>query len=186
MLTARADIQDKLSALRIGVDDYLLKPFEEDELLTRIENLLKNYAVRKTFQPNLIEKSKSIEPVTIEELPLPKEEDKVISQADQEWLEKLEKTILEYLSDSRFNMDFLGEKMYSSRRQIQRRLKKIVGLTPKEYIKEIRLFEARKLLESGQAQSVKATAYNVGFTDAQYFSSQFKERFGKVPSSYLE
>ena len=83
-------------------------------------------------------------------------------------------------------MDFLGEKMYSSRRQIQRRLKKIVGLTPKEYIKEIRLFEARKLLESGQAQSVKATAYNVGFTDVQYFSSQFKERFGKVPSSYLE
>ena len=42
MLTARADLQDKLKALRIGVDDYLLKPFEEDELLARIDNLLQH------------------------------------------------------------------------------------------------------------------------------------------------
>ena len=46
MLTARADIQDKLKALRIGVDDYLLKPFEEEELLVRIKNLLNNYQRR--------------------------------------------------------------------------------------------------------------------------------------------
>ena len=44
MLTARADIQDRLTALRIGVDDYLLKPFEEEELIARIQNLLKNYS----------------------------------------------------------------------------------------------------------------------------------------------
>ncbi|MFQ5447139.1 MAG: ATP-binding protein, partial [Saprospiraceae bacterium] len=49
MLTARADISDKLKALRIGVDDYLLKPFEEEELLVRIDNLLKNYQKRRQF-----------------------------------------------------------------------------------------------------------------------------------------
>ena len=49
MLTARAGKEDKLRALRIGVDDYLLKPFEEEELLVRIENLLKNSAERQRF-----------------------------------------------------------------------------------------------------------------------------------------
>ena len=48
MLTARADMRDKLRALRIGVDDYVLKPFEEDELLARVENLLSNYGRRST------------------------------------------------------------------------------------------------------------------------------------------
>jgi DNA-binding response OmpR family regulator len=41
MLTARAEVRDKLRALRIGVDDYLTKPFDEEELLARIENLLR-------------------------------------------------------------------------------------------------------------------------------------------------
>ena len=190
MLTARANLEDRLSALRVGVDDYLLKPFEEEELVVRITNLLKNSLERKSFQTTI---EAADAPITIAEKPesekepkpIPTPEEKTISKQDQEWLALLEKTILEHLSDSRFNMDFLGEKMFSSRRQLQRKVKKVVGLTPKEYIKEIRLFEARKLLESGKAISVKATAYEVGFNDPQYFSSQFKERYGKVPSSYL-
>ena len=47
MLTAKADTEDKLKALRIGVDDYILKPFEEEELKVRIENLLKHSDLRK-------------------------------------------------------------------------------------------------------------------------------------------
>ena len=42
MLTARVALDDKLKALRIGVDDYLNKPFNEEELLVRIENLVQN------------------------------------------------------------------------------------------------------------------------------------------------
>lgn len=47
MLTARVDIKDKLHALRIGVNDYMTKPFDGEELLARIDNLLKNEATRK-------------------------------------------------------------------------------------------------------------------------------------------
>lgn len=47
MLTARAEIQDQLHALRIGVDDYLLKPFEEEELLARVTALLERQRERE-------------------------------------------------------------------------------------------------------------------------------------------
>lgn len=177
MLTARADMEDRLNALRIGVDDYLLKPFDEEELLIRIKNLLKNNAVRRSIQ------------VDSEELKKAKNDalkKKAIAEEDQAWLENLEKVILEFLSDSRFNMDFLGNEMSMSRRQLQRKIKKLVGLTPKEYINEVRLHEARQLLETGKVRMVKSAAFKVGYTDPQYFSAQFKERFGKVPSAYLD
>lgn len=63
MLTARADIKDKLHALRAGVDDYLLKPFIEEELLARIANLLLNYRGRK-FLPEELEEPAGNEPNT--------------------------------------------------------------------------------------------------------------------------
>ncbi|MCB0663238.1 MAG: response regulator, partial [Saprospiraceae bacterium] len=46
MLTARADKDVKIEALRIGVDDYLTKPFIEEELKIRLGNLLKFYEQR--------------------------------------------------------------------------------------------------------------------------------------------
>ena len=49
MLTARAGFSDKLKALRIGVDDYLTKPFEEEELLARVHNVLTNYTARRDW-----------------------------------------------------------------------------------------------------------------------------------------
>lgn len=50
MLTARAEMQDRLKALRIGVDDYLTKPFEEEELFARLKNLLNNAKMRQQFK----------------------------------------------------------------------------------------------------------------------------------------
>lgn len=172
MLTARADIQDKLKALRIGVDDYLLKPFEEEELLARIENLLKN-ATLKLSQDDNIEKQTD------------KPEKTTLSEADQNWLISIEENILQYMDDSRFSIEFLSELMGMSRRQLQRRIKNFVGLTPKEYINEVRLHEVRGLLQTGELKSVAQAAEKGGYSNANYFSQQFKKRFGKVPSEYL-
>ncbi len=172
MLTARADVRVKLRALRTGVDDYLTKPFVEEELMARIETLLNNLEERKAFFSSTGEEEASCE-------------EPLMAAADLEWLEKLENVYLEHLNDSRLSVDFAAQKMLLSGRQFHRQLKKLTGLTPNQYLREIRLNQARQFIEAGQYQTIKETAQAVGFSDVPYFTKLFRERFGANPSDML-
>lgn len=176
MLTARADVRDKLKALRIGVDDYLLKPFDEEELLARVENLLANARNKAAFaQPTQPE---SEEP---EAAPPPAND---ISEADALWLQTLENTVQQHLTEREFGVERMGAAMNISARQLQRNLQRLTGLSPGQYLREARLQHARQMLESGKSASVKSIALTVGWTDVEYFAQQFRQRFGKLPSEY--
>ncbi len=168
MLTARADIQDKLRALRIGVDDYLLKPFDEEELLARISNLLRNAANRLT------------------EVEMPQEEvlTPVMGEVDQRWLEKLEATVLTHLHEPSLSVAGLADEFAMSESTFLRQVKRLTGLTPSAYLNEHKLNRARHLLETGAFSSIGDIAFEVGFEDAKSFARSFKARFGKSPSSY--
>ena len=67
-----------------------------------------------------------------------------------------------------------------------RQLKRLTGLTPLQYIQEVRLSEARKLLENRTYNSVAQVASKVGYEDASSFTRVFKQRFGKRPSELME
>jgi signal transduction histidine kinase/DNA-binding response OmpR family regulator len=166
MLTARSNQSDKLKMLRIGIDDYITKPFVAEELLVRIQNLLENY--NKRFK----------EFTTVEPLPLQKGN-------DEEWLADLEKTILASLANNELKVGQLAQKMAMSRRNLERKLKLLTGLSPLSYIHEIRLTFARKLLEAGNLPTVKSVAHEVGYKNANYFAKLFEQRFGRLPSSYF-
>jgi DNA-binding response OmpR family regulator/anti-sigma regulatory factor (Ser/Thr protein kinase) len=180
MLTARATKDDKLKALRIGVDDYLTKPFVTEELEARIENLLKNATKRTEISNTAAENKQPLhkkeKPVKFEVIP------KVI---DKKWLERLEKTIQDRLDDVNLVVDDIADEMHLSRRQFYRRIRENTGLTANQYLKTTRLTQARTYLENRKYDSVKAIAYAVGFKDVVYFSRQFKKEFGKLPSEYF-
>ena len=185
MLTARADIKDKLKALRIGVDDYILKPFEVEELLVRINNLLIRYRERKIFIDSIRKedmredktgKSQELHLLNLSDQP---------SKEDTEWLMHLEKLILKEVQNDLLTVSWLADQLNISERHIQRRLKSLTGLNPNIYIREIRLQEARYLLENRLIDSVKKAAWKVSYRDEKYFSNIFKERFGKLPSNYF-
>ncbi|MBL7815300.1 MAG: response regulator [Saprospiraceae bacterium] len=183
MLTARAELQDKLKALRIGVDDYLIKPFEEEELLVRIENLLKNAQNREVMQQeNLsvttLEATETDNP-TSDTLSPP------LSIDDLKWLSELENMVRDNISDYNLSTDRMAEMLFVSRAQFYRRVRMLTGLTPIEYLQEVRFNHARYLLEQRTVSSVKAAAAAVGMRQVQNFSQHFKERFGKSPSEYL-
>jgi|GEM_PF-1616722 len=169
MLTARADVRDKLKALRIGVDDYLLKPFDEEELLVRIDNLLKNQVIR------------SREAMTE---PEPGESSPALSQTDREWLESFEVYVQKHFSNNILSVASLAREFAMSESTLLRQLKRLTGLTPGQYLQEVRLDEARRLLENQGNTSVALVAAKVGYGDARSFSRSFKKRFGKSPSRF--
>lgn len=186
MLTARSAFDDKMKALRIGVDDYLTKPFQEEELFVRIENLLKNAQNRKTAIEMTAETEEDIlatEPDTAH-FKTP-HSPKTITPEMQAWLAELETKLLEKIEDNSYTVDQLAADMAISKRQLGRRIKELVGLTPKQYIAIIRFTKARELLENKTYPTVKAVALSVGFKDVSYFSRQYKKQFGKLPSEYF-
>ena len=170
MLTARADIKDKLKALRIGVDDYILKPFDEEEIQVRVGNLLKNYAKRDTAQA-VEEESQNTDPITEE---------------DRQWLEAFEAHVQQHLSDETLNVPILAHEFAMSESTILRQLKRLTGLTPAKYLQEIRLDHARQILENRSSNSINKVAIEVGYSDVRSFSRSFKKRFGKSPTELLD
>lgn len=102
-----------------------------------------------------------------------------------EWLAFLDAAALSHLEDNSFTLDVLCETMGLSRRQFQRRLKAVAGLTATEYLNELRLQRALQLLQQGQVKTVKSLAATIGMRDVKYFSQAFKKRFGVLPSSFL-
>lgn len=176
MLTARADIKDKLKALRIGVDDYLLKPFEEDELLVRIQNLLKNYQERVSAAE--VFSNENEETKETSEAP-------IISRENQKWLDKVERILKKELPNSQYSINNLAYDLELSERQLRRRIKQLIGISPAQYLKEIRLHQARELLENKKYNTIAKTAAAVGFQDVRTFSRNFLAHFGKKPSEYI-
>ncbi len=173
MLTARADQQSKLKALRIGVDDFLAKPFDEEELLARIEHLLAFAAKRNEIHEE--ESSTESEDTS----------DSKLSQADLAWLAEMEQLVRTHLDSFELNAQSLADKLSISRVQLYRKLKKCTGLSPSEYLQEVRYRTARELMETQQVDSVKAAAYQVGIRHLGKFAGEFKKRFGKSPSQFL-
>lgn len=168
-LTARTAERDKIEAFRIGVDDYLTKPFSLDELRARIKNQLK-----AAYQKKMAEKGEE----EIQDLQLDLSDNDV-------WLRQLRQLTEQHINTVNFSIGMLAEKMGMSERTLFRRIKKLTGYSPNVYLKEIRLQMARRMLEEGKCKSIASVAQEIGFTSFKYFSKLFKERFGKLPSEYL-
>ena len=181
MLTARADVKVRLRALRIGVDDYMVKPFEEEELLARVENLLKNSYRRRLYQKELAE-SEGTGSTDSENEMTPSSK---LRPEELHWLEELETVVQKELTHFHFNVDVLANKMALSKRQLERKAKQLTGLSPSKYIQEVRFHEARQMLENKSQPSIKAVVYSVGVKDTVHFSRLFRARFGKSPSEYF-
>ena len=173
MLTAVSSTSEKMKFLRLGIDDYLTKPFADEELIARIDNLLENSTQRKEYQIKISKKNIATEIET------------GLTKENQLWLEQVENIIKANYQRFDFSVDMLAYDLSLSRSQTHRKIKTLTGLTPKEYTNNIRFEMARQLLTNNPSMTIKAIALNVGFKDEKYFSRIFKKHFGKNPSDYL-
>ncbi len=169
MLTALSGTDYKLKALRTGIDDYLTKPFVDEELLIRIDNLLQNQE-EKTAYRQYNENETTSNHLTKENL---------------EWLENLENYINRNLSYP-LTVLSIAEHLHTSKTNLYKQLKTLTGLTPSQYVNEIRYQTARNLIKEQSNWTIKAISLKVGFKDEKNFARNFKKRFGKYPSDFLE
>ena len=162
MLTAKNDIDSKLEVLNLGIDDYVTKPFEKEELLIRINNAIKNYRNKVKYN----------EENNLDTFRIPKEKD---------LLKEIELHVNNNSDKKELNQDFLSEKFNISKSSLYRHIKSKTGMSPKEFITEIRLQKARRILENNSDILLKQLALEVGFQHTSYFSTIFTNRFGYKP-----
>jgi len=171
MLTARFSQEVRLQALQLGVADYLTKPFDEDELLTRIQNLLDRAREREFWINPSTDVALAEEPTEVEASP-----------PDNTWLQTIQSLVIANLTDSRFQVTDLADASNMSQRQFYRRLKATTGLSPIQFVQEVRLQTAHEWIEENRCKTVKEVAHRVGFQKVSYFSRLYQQRFGVYPS----
>ena len=107
-----------------------------------------------------------------------------IDELDKKLLDEIKETIEENMVDSDFNVSVLQEKMGMGNKQLYRKLKALTGQTPVEYIRDMRMHKAAKLLKAGKF-SVSEVMYTVGFSNSSYFSKCFSKAFGMTPTEFM-
>ena len=157
VLTARQDVESKINMLRLGVDAYIKKPFEEQELKILIHNCLKNEDNRQVF----IAKTNVKEDVT--------------SDVQLELLTKAKMFINEYLDDNSFSVGMLADLLFVSERTLHRRIKAITGISPKEMIQEYRFQKALEFYKQNKYHNISQLSQAVGYKNAAYFAKKMKE-----------
>ena len=162
-LTARTLHKDKMKVLRLGIDDYIVKPFNVDELKIRVAHAIKVSHNRK--------------PPPIPEITLKEE---------LSFKKELDDYILANLRNASLSIIGIAKKFNSSERSMHRNIKKVCGQPPASYIREIRLQKAKMMLATNKEMSISEVSYACGIESATHFSQSFKKRFGKSPSAFTE
>jgi DNA-binding response OmpR family regulator len=176
LLTARAEPADRLTGLKEQADDYLTKPFDVNELLARVENLI---AIRRRLSERFPVTGSgagtsraSLHPAAV-----------IAEPADEKFLEGVRAAIDAHLGDDEFNVEQLARVVAQSRGNLHRRLRDLAGETPSDLIRRMRLERAAQLLDA-KAGSVAEVAYSVGFKSVAHFSNAFNDLYGMRPSAW--
>jgi two-component system response regulator YesN len=167
-LTAYNEFEYARQAIRIGVSDYLLKPFEDGELEASIQRLLH-------LHPNAPAESSQLEEQLI---PLKRKEE-VANRYVQVAIEYIEN----HYPDMDFSVGALAESMGVSDGHISRLFKAETDVSINNYLTKYRIRKAMDYLKDVQVK-VYEVAEKVGYQDIAYFSNTFKKLVGKTPSEY--
>ncbi len=172
LLTSKSEVENRLEGLRKGADAFLAKPFNMEELHILIDNLVDNVRrIRGKYSGAQGQKAK------IEQIQVKGNNDVL--------MERVMKYMNEHLADPDLNVEKLTEDVGISRAQLHRKLKEIAGVSAGEFIRNLRLEQAARLIEEGQI-NITQVAYSVGFSNQTHFSTVFKKHYGMSPSEYAE
>jgi signal transduction histidine kinase/DNA-binding response OmpR family regulator len=169
LLTAMGSEEKQLEGLKVGVNDYITKPFTFEILASRIKNLLSQQELlQKRFQ-NQIEVNPS---------------EVTITPVDEKFLKQALEVVEKYMDNPDFSVEDFSREMCMSRKALYNKILSLTGKAPLEFIRSIRIKRAAQLLEKS-GMTIAEIAYDVGFNNPKYFAKYFKEEFKVLPSQYI-
>ncbi|WP_304132303.1 two-component regulator propeller domain-containing protein [Ignavibacterium album] len=168
LLTAKAETKDKLEGLETGADDYLIKPFNSDELKVRVKNLIRlRKQLREKYQSQMLIKPSEV----------------IIPSSQKLFVDKLTSIIEKNISNEDFSVEKLCDEIGMSRTQLHRKIKAITNNSTSEFIRNFRLQRAAELLAQ-DAGNIAEISYQVGFSSQAYFTKTFQELYKQTPLEY--
>lgn len=170
LLSSKTAVADRMAGWDKGADAYLGKPFNTDELESLVDTLIENRLRMKGKYSGAQDTDGKID------APEMKGNDEVL-------LDRIMKEINAHIDDPDLNVERLASEVGVSRAHLHRKMKDLIGMTPSDYIRNIRLKRACELLKR-QDIEVTQVAYKIGFTSQPHFSSHFKRYTGFSPSEY--
>ena len=170
MLTAKAEEEDLLKSTRIGVDDYIMKPFNPEVLKAKAENLIRmREQLKRIYTKTLMLKH------TVEK---PEEEE----QAGL-FMQQVISIVEANLTNPDFSAKSLASLLNLSQPTLYRKMKQQSNLSIIEVIRSIRISKAASLIMQ-KKYSVQEVAEMVGYNDINTFRKHFTNQFGVSPSRY--
>jgi len=170
LLTAKGDIDSKIEGLETGADDYVVKPFNIEELSAKIRSLLKN---RKRLHQRYL--------IPLEHI---QANDSQLAREDR-FMKKFRDLVIDHIDDTELHIDLICSELAMSKAQLYRKFKSLTNKTVAEYIRKIRIHKAKSLLEQSDL-NITQIAYSVGIGSISRFGKLFKREFGVSPGKFRQ
>ncbi|MCW9017637.1 MAG: ATP-binding protein, partial [Kangiellaceae bacterium] len=206
LLTAKGDKESKLKGISGLADDYITKPFDIDELSQRLENLL---GIRSVLQSRFTKNGlnaglntddfrmgsqqesasrKHTESVKLELAPMlgKKTHNGLMLDKDAAFFDRFTQVVSNEYADPELSVSRVSVQLAMSDRQLQRKLKAVIGSSFSDLLREYRLEQSCVLLKasSNSEMQIAVIADKVGFRSSNYFTRCFKARFELTPNEF--
>ena len=168
LLTAADTPNATLDGLESGAIDFMTKPFNFSILEAKLHNILQlNQSFKETYSKQ----------VTVSLPETEKVSDKDI------FLQKTLKYIYDNLDNTQLSVEVLSAHLFISRASLYNKLLEFTGMSPVEFIRNVKLEKAKDLLEKTD-MTVSSVAYETGFANPTYFTKVFKTKYNMTPSEF--
>ena len=166
LLTARDDVESELEGLGYGADQYIAKPFHLEIVKKTIKNML------ETKRKMILVSEKN-------------EDSKILyGSSHKDILEQFKDTVSGQMGNPDLSIQEIADGLHITIKKLQRVVKKQTGLSPKAYLTQRRLYNAKSIIES-TTKTISEAAFETGFSNLSHFSNYFKSEFGLLPSEVV-
>jgi signal transduction histidine kinase/ligand-binding sensor domain-containing protein/DNA-binding response OmpR family regulator len=188
LLTARGDRDSRLKGWEEKADEYITKPFDVEELIIRISNLIEiRNILKRRFSETVFEQTEQALESSVQEMDSDSETLSIVEintqRLQQEFIEQLNQHIESVYMEAELAVVDLAKAINMSERQFYRKLRSVIDMTPSEYLRRFRLEKSKEILRSGKTANF--TAFEVGFSSQAYFSKCFKAQYNMTPKQFV-